>query len=239
MRAKPVHTKALEWGPLVYRTLDNIIFYYQHYSAMPDMGDERHHLHFVTKDHLKEEEYGIDKRNMEVIKTTKGWPNHHPENYYKIVATSDRAIHKDSGIPMIPERYIQKFAYHDGILEYVELEEEKVYIEPEGIHPNRGHFETKLKMDDTVVDEVVIIGGDHIKETEDIDLGNFTIDQIIEHLLEKFEPANSTTSMAIFKLITKFKNTQKGIEWVLKEYTDHVNDQDAITDKLNELLDNK
>jgi len=238
MRAKPVHTKSNGFGPLVYRITDKVIHYYQYYSAMPSMGDEHHHLHFVTEDHLKEEEYGIDKRTMDVIQTTKGWPNHHPENYYKIVATSDREIHKATGIPMVPDSYVIKFAYLEGRLEYVELEEEEVYIEPEGIHSNRGDFEKRLKMDKTYPDDVIVSGGDHIKEKEVVDLSNFTIDQVIEHLLERFNPGDSTTSMAVYKLITRFKNTQEGIKWVLKEYVENVNDQDAITDKLNELLDN-
>ena len=232
---RPIHLIAPgdTFGKLVFRTKDNVLFFYQHYGAMPDMGDERHHLHFIAMGYVEDGDWYYDTHNNIVLMANEN-SDHKTYLYPKVVATSDDKLHKEYGIPMISDQNIFEYSCANGEIESLELVTEQKYIEPhESIHSNRGGFIDVLKLNKE--GEVII----HIEPPVMVDWNQFPISTLIEHLEDKFKFDSSGTAKAVFELIAKHKQTKEGLEWIKKEYITHVNDSDAIVDKIEELLNDE
>lgn len=229
----PINLKTENFGPLVFRTKDNVIHFYQYYSAMPSMGDEHHNLFFV-EDGCKEGDLCLWNIQHEYQLSTA--ESNNALFHYKIIATTDQSL-IDQGIPNIPEEYVRHYAYKNGDIIAVEIETENFYVEPpEGIHSNRGHFieVPKLKDNDMNQKEVVIFH----EPTPIVDWNKFTMTQFIEHLEEEFMFSSTGTAKSVSELIRAYKEMRDGLEWIKKEYIEKVNEQDDITDKIDKLLEN-
>jgi hypothetical protein len=68
------------------------------------------------------------------------------------------------------------------------------------------------------------------------DWNKFSMDQYAEILENEFMFSSSGTAKCAIELVNNYRNTKEGLRWILKEYIEHVNDEDAITNKLKELI---
>ncbi|MEK6828993.1 MAG: hypothetical protein AABY15_02620 [Nanoarchaeota archaeon] len=232
---RPIHLIALgdTFGKLVFRTKDNVLFFYQHYGAMPGMGDERHHLHFLSKEPVQNGDWYYDEHNNILMLANEN-SDHNVYLCPKVVATSDDKLHKEYGIPMISDQNIFEYSHKNGKIESLELVTEEKYIEPhESIHSNRGRFIDVLKLNEE--GEVII----YVEPPVMVDWNQFPISNLIEHLEDKFKFDSSGTAKAVYELISKHNQMKEGLEWIKKEYIRNVNDSDEILDKIDELLNDQ
>ena len=250
----PINIKTSSFGPLVYRTKDNVIHFYQYYGIMESMGDEHHNIYFLSKERIKVDDYAYDDTEVGKVMSIEYIGDRERailrfvdfadetldrtlKDCFKVVATTNPKLIKD-GVPAIPEEYVRHYAYKNGDIDKVEIETESFYVEPpEGMHSNRGHFIDipKLQDNDIGQKEVVI----YHEPAPVIDWNKFTMQQFIEHLEEEFMFSSTGTAKSVFELIRAYKDMREGLEWIKKEYVDNVNEQDAITEKLDKLLEGK
>ena len=242
MIVKTLQVKAENFGPLIYRTKDDVTHFYRYYCPMQRMGDEHHNLHLVLDEFHKDDvvihvETGYVSKvlgfNIDAIKLESG--QYWRKDCRKLIATTDDAIHEKYEIPLIHESIVMDYAYQDqyGGLEEVELVTENVYIEPEGIHTNRGYFTDVPKVNED--GEVMRVE----KVAEFVDWNQFTISELIEHLKKEFAFSSTGTAKAILEVIRHHERMSEGLEWILNEYTTKVNESDEIVDKIKEITDNK
>jgi len=245
----PMSLKTDKFGPLVFRTTDRVTHFYQYYSAMPDMGDVRQNLHFVEDGSIKEADYVTDGEcvgkvlfsdsegySVEIgAGTSVGDFDYHTlqDEWQKIVATTCANLIK-KGIPAIPEMFVKHYCYKNGDINYVDIEMDSIYVEPVGIHSNRGDFIEipKLKKNDIGEMEVVI----YHEPAPVVDWDSFTMTQFIEHLEEEIKFSSIGTSKAVIELINAYKEMKEGLKSVRKEYAENVNEEDSITEKLDKLI---
>lgn len=250
----PINIRTNVFGPLIFRTKDNVVHYHQYYSPMYNMGDERHNLYFISKERVQVDDYAYDdteigkvvsvgfvgERERAILKFVEFSDetlDRTLEDCYKVVATTNPLLIED-GVPAIPEEFVRHYAYKNGDIQEVEIETESFYVEPpDGMHSNRGHFidVPKLKDNDIRQKEVVI----YHEPAPVVDWNKFTMQQFIKHLEEEFMFSSTGTAKAVFELIKSNKDMREGLEWIKKEYIEKVNEQDAITERLNELLEGK
>lgn len=234
-KVKPIHLLATgdSFGKLIYRTKDRVLFLYRYYSPMSDMGDERHHLHYVSSEKVEVGDWYYDEHHNILMLANEN-SDHNAYLCPKVVATSDEKLHKKSGIPLISEQNVFEYSHKNGKVETVELFTKKEYVEPdESIHCNRGGFADVLVK--TPEGEVVV----YVEAPTVVDWNKFPISKLITHLEETFQFDSSGTAKAVFELINKYRQTQEGLEWIKGEYIANINDSDAILDKINELLTDK
>ena len=230
----PISIKSADFGPLIFRTKDSILHYYGFYGIMQNMGDEHHNLYFIEEG-CKEGDLCLwnIQHEYKVIEAK----SDNALMHYKIVATTDYRLIK-KGIPSIPDEYVRHYAYKNGDIGAVDIETESFYVEPpETMHSNRGHFIDipKLKEDDIGQKEVII----YHEPAPMVDWNKFTMTQFIEHLEEEFMFSSTGTAKSVFELIRAYKKMREGLEWIKEEYIENVNEQDAITEKLDKLLEEK
>lgn len=218
MKTIPIQLKTDEFGPLIFRTKDNVTHFYQYYSPMRDMGDENHDLHLVVEGCRKgdmclwnvQHEYQLSEATSDNALL-----------HYKIIATTNQGLHKEYGIPFISDEIIRKYAYEDqnGGLKEVILDTESIYIEPEGIHSNRGYDKIVPKLNE---DGEVMMYHEPVKI---VDWNQFSLEELIAHLEEKFRFDNSGTAKAVHELILAYRNNNvsnrvelyeknKEVEWI-------------------------
>lgn len=218
MKTIPIQIKADGFGPLIFRTKDNVTHFYQYYTCMERMGDEHHDLYLVVE--------GCNKGDMCL------WNVQHKYDltiaqannallHYKIIATTNEELRKEYGIPDISEEIIRNYAYEDqnGGLKEVILDTESIYFEPEGIHSNRGYDKIVPKLNEdgevTLYHEPV-----HI-----VDWNAFSLEELIAHLEETFKFDSSGTAKAVHELIAAYRNKgasnsfelhekDKEVEWI-------------------------
>jgi len=224
----PVNIKSADFGPLIFRTKDKDLHFYQHYGIMPDMGDEHHNLYFIEEgEECKEGDiclWNIQHDYIVAIAESNNALMHH-----KIIATTDEAL-IEKGVPEIPEEYVKHYAYKAGDLNSVDIEMDSIYVEPVGMHSNRGDFIEIPKLKD--LKEVII----YHEPAPMVDWNEFTMTQFIEHLEEEFKFSSTGTAKSIFELISAYKEMKEGLKSIRKEYVENVNEEDSITDKLNKLI---
>lgn len=225
MKVKTFQFKAEGFGPLVYRTKDNVTHYYQYYGhPWTKMGDESHNLHLVVDEFLKDDViihiptgyiskcsgFNIDAAYLE---SGQFWR----KDCKKLIATTDQKVNEKYGIPLVGDDIVKEYAYEDQYdgLEEVELVTESVYIEPEGIHSNRVDFVSVPKLNED--GEVIMFQ----KSVEFCEANTLNLDD----LLSKVE------------LVQKIVLMKEGLSWILSEYTEKVNESDEIVDKLKELIE--
>jgi len=204
MKTIPIQMKSDGFGPLIFRTKDNVTHFYQYYGIMQRMGDEHHDLYLVVEGCEKDDlclwnvqhEYQLSKaqeRNALL--------------HYKIIATTNVRVHERSNykISLISEEIVKKYAYEDqnGGLKEVILETESVYVEPEGIHSNRGYFKDVPKLNE---DGEVIMYHEPVKI---VDWNQFSLEELIAHLEETFKFDSSGTAKAVHELIRAYKRKEK------------------------------
>jgi len=202
MKTIPIQLKTDEFGPLIFRTKDGVTHFYQYYGIMPSMGDEHHDLYLVVEGCEKDDlclwniqhEYQLSKA-----------PEINALLHYKIVATTNNTLRKEYGFPDISEEIIRKYAYEDqnGGLKEVRINIESVYVEPEGIHSNRGYFKDILKLDQ---DGCVTLYHEPIKI---VNWNEFSLDELIIHLEETFKFDTSNTGDAVRELIKVYRKKEK------------------------------
>lgn len=198
----PLHIKTDNFGPIVFRTKDKVVHFYQYYGIMPDMGDENHNLYFIEED-CKEGDICLWNIQHEYKINVADSDN--ALMHYKIVATTDSELIK-KGIPEISDEYVKHYCYKNGDINSVDIEMDSIYVEPPGsIHSNRGHFIEIPKLKD--LKEVVI----YHEPAPIVDWNSFTMTQFIEHLEEKFKFSSTGTAKAVIELIKSNKDMRKTI----------------------------
>lgn len=237
----PLTAKTDGFGPIIFRTKDNVYQFYQYYSSMPSMGDESHNIYLICKDTPVDGDYVLAACQVRKVKKDKNGQlgidsvsKDGDDIVNKIVATTDQKLIK-KGIPSVSEDYVRHFVYKNGDINKVEIEVDSVYVEPpKGMHSNRGHFIEVPKLRDNELNQKEVII--YQEPTPIVDWNKFTMDQFIEHLEDEFMFSSTGTAKAVTELIRAHKEMLEGLRWIQKEYKDKVNDQDDITDKINELL---
>lgn len=227
MKTYTLQTKAEGFGPLIYRTKDGVTHFYQYYGIMQRMGDEHHDLHLVENDFYEGDivvhESGIISKclgfNMDAVKLEKGqlWK----KQCKKLIATTNEVASEKYGIPLISDEIVKKYAYEDqnGGLKEVYIEDESVYVEPEGIHSNRGYYKDVPKLNE---DGEVIM---YHKPVKIVDWNKFSLEELISHLDETFKFDSSGTAKAVHELIRAYRNKgasnsvelyekDKEVEWI-------------------------
>ncbi len=231
----PISIKAEGFGPVIFRTKDSGYHFYQHYGIMKSMGDEHHNLYFIEDREVKK---GVNEWYVDdfLSKPRSSGGAKYADKQKVIVATTDQDLIK-KGIPSISEEYARHYCYKNGDIGSVDIEMESIYIEPEGIHSNRGYFTSvpKLGKNDLGEPEVIIYHEPEIV----VDWNEFTMTQFIAHLEEEFKFSSTGTAKAVFELIKSNKNMREGLEWIKNEYVENVNEEDAITDKIDNILNNE
>lgn len=228
MKTIPIQIKSDGFGPLIYRTKDNVTHFYQYYTCMERMGDEHHDLYLVVEDDFYQDDVvlhssGIVSKclgfNIDAVKLESGqlWK----KDCKKLIATTNLSVHEKYEIPLISEEIIREYAYEDqnGGLKEVILETESIYVEPEGIHSNRGYDKIVPKLNEdgevTMYHEPV-----HI-----VDWNTFSLEELIAHLEETFKFDSSGTAKAVHELIAAYRNKgasnsfelhekDKEVEWI-------------------------
>ena len=250
-----VSFKTSDFGPVIFRTKDSVYHFYEYYGIMPDMGDEHHHLYYLSTDKIKKGDWGIQFNDLgtkpvEIFY----WDSNTspaPESIcHKIVASSDRKLNKEFGISFISEINIKHYCYKNGEVEDIVLKTEEVYVEPpEHIHSNRGDFVDKLKLDseDNVILENICVqtgspcgmpcgAKDGCQPLGMSDWNKLTMDQYADHLEDYYMISSSGEAKCAIELVNNFRETKKGLQWILDKYVENVNEEDEITEKLNKLL---
>lgn len=236
----PVTVKSEGFGPIIFRTKDNIYHFYQYYGIMKSMGDEHHNLYFIEDEEIRPGQkvdaycFCLDEKkhgeNETVIKVEVAA---NCSGCRKIVATTnDYLIQK--GVPAIPEEYVRHYCHKNGDLNSVDIEMENIYIEPVGIHSNRGDFKLIPKLGENSLGEREVII--YHEPAPMVDWNQFTMTQFIEHLENEFRFSSTGTAKSVFELIRYNKALVEGLESIKKEYIENVNEQDAITEKIDKLL---
>jgi hypothetical protein len=211
IKAFPVHMKSDGFGPLVYRTRGGKdIHFYQYYGIMQSMGDEYHNLHLVVREEIKKGDCGIQFNDIGTEPVEVFYWEHDsspaPESVcHKIIATTDTELHKKHGIPLISDEIVKHYAYahcHDKV-EDIPLETENVYVEPEGIHSNRGYFKDVLKLNED--GEVTM----YHEPVQVVDWNQFSLEDLIKHLEDKFMFDSSGTAKAVHELIRAYRSKEK------------------------------
>ena len=202
MKTIPIQIKTEGFGPLIYRTKDGVTHFYQYYGIMPSMGDEHHDLYLVVEGCQKgdmclwnvQHEYQLSEAN-----------ENNALLHYKIIATTNNQLHKKEGIPLISEEIVRAYAYEDqnGGLKLVKLETKSIYVEPEGIHSNRGYFVDMPKLNE---DGEVIM---YHEPVEMVDWNQFSLPTLINYLENKFRFDSSGTSKAVHELIRAYRGKEK------------------------------
>jgi hypothetical protein len=231
----PVTVKSEGFGPIIFRTKDSVYHFYQYYGIMPSMGDEHHNLYFIEDRKIKE---GVDEWYIDdfLSKPRSSGGAQYKDKQKVIVATTNQSlIEKD--VPAIPEEYVRHYCYKNGDTGSVDIEMESVYIEPEGIHSNRGDWKITPKLGENSLGEPEVIV--YHEPAPMVDWNQFTMTQFIEHLENEFRFSSTGTAKAVFELIKANKNMREGLGWIKKEYIENVNEQDAITEKIDNLLKEK
>lgn len=234
-KLKPIQFKTEDFGPLIFRITDDVTHFYQYYGIMESMGDEHHHLYFGSTDEIKKGDHGIQFNDIgsNPVELFYWDSNVHvaPESVcYKIEATTDRKMHKKFGIPLIPESYVRHFAYKNGDIDFVEIEVGETYVEPVGIHSNRGHFIDVVK---TNKDGEIVIYEEPVPM---VDWNGFTMDQYAKHLEDHYIISSTGIAKCAIELVENYRETKKDLQWILNEYIANVNEEDAITNKLKKLI---
>jgi len=196
------------FGPLVFRTTDEVTHFYQYYSAMPDMGDVRQNLCFVEDREVKE---GVDEWYIDdfLNKPRSSGGAQYAHKQKVVVATTCPELIK-IGIPAIPEKFVRYYCYENADVGYVDIEMDSIYVEPHpSMHSNRGYFKEipKLKKNDIGEMEVVI----YHEPAPVVDWNKFTITQFIEHLEKEFQFSSTGTAKAVFELIRINKEMKHAI----------------------------
>jgi len=231
----PVTIKTEGFGPIIFRTKDSVYHFYQYYGIMKSMGDEHHNLYFIEDRKVKE---GLDEWYIDQFlnKPRCSGGAQYKDKQQVIVATTDEDL-IEQGIPAIPEDYVRHYCYKNGDLNSVDIEMENIYIEPVGIHSNRGDFKLIPKVKDNEYgDREIVI---YHEPAPIVDWNQFTMTQFIEHLEDEFKFSSTGTAKAVFELIRANKEMREGLEWIKKEYVEKVNEQDEITEKIEGLLNYK
>jgi len=213
MKTIPIQIKTEEFGPLIYRTKDGVTHFYQYYGIMQRMGDEHHDLHLVVE--------GCIKGDMCLWNVQHEYQLSEAESndalmHYKIIATTNYSLHKERGIPLISDEIVRNYAYEDqnGGLKEVILETESVYVEPEGIHSNRGYFKDIPKLNE---DGEVVMYHEPVKI---VDWNQFSLDELIVHLEETFKFDSSGTAKAVHELISAYRGLKPKSEQELEHIFD-------------------
>jgi hypothetical protein len=231
----PVTVKSEGFGPIIFRTKDSVYHFYQYYGIMPSMGDEHHNLYFIEDRKIKE---GVDEWYIDdfLSKPRSSGGAQYKDKQKVIVATTNQSL-IEKGVPAIPEEYVRHYCYKNGDIGSVDIEMESVYIEPEGIHSNRGDWKITPKLGENSLGEPEVIV--YHEPAPMVDWNQFTMTQFIEHLENEFRFSSTGTAKAVFELIKANKDMREGLEWIKKEYVENVNEQDAITEKIDNLLKEK
>jgi len=138
----PINVKTNSFGPLIYRTKDNVIHFYQYYGIMESMGDEHHNLYFIEDVKIEKGDYFYSVRLL-IEKAEINYPA--GEHIGKVIATTNPILIHE-GVLGIPERYVRHYAYRNGDIDSVEIE-----MEPEYIHSNKRYFPETPKLKDKEV----------------------------------------------------------------------------------------
>lgn len=217
----PVHTLTKDFGPVIFRTTDNILFFYHDYSPMYDMGDERHDLHFFSKEQVNIGDLYFDNHNN-VISQAGENTDHETYLYPKVVATTSEKFHRLNKIPLISDEFIREFCHKKGKIDSVDLETKISCIN--GSHCRYGsmmnsshpckkgckHTADVLKTNDQ--GEVVI----YIEPPIMVDWNKIPLDNLISHLEETFKFDSSGTAKAVHELIQAYRKSQE--KKVLSDY---------------------
>jgi len=245
-----VSFKTSDFGPVIFRTKDSV---YHFYGIMPDMGDEHHHLYYISTDKIEKGDWGVQFNDLgtKPVEIFYWDSNSAPASEsicHKIVASSDRKLNKEFNIPFISEIDIKHYCYKNGDVEDIILETEKTYEEPpEHIHSNRGCFVDKLKLDsegNVVLKNICIQTGkpcgfpcgakDGCQPLRD--WNKMSMDQYADHLEDYYMISSSGEAKCAIELVNNFRETKEQLKLILKEYVENVNEEDSITDKLKKLI---
>jgi hypothetical protein len=218
MKTIPIQLKTDEFGPLIFRTKDGVTHFYQYYGIMPRMGDEHHDLYLVVE--------GCSKGDMCLWNVQHEYQLSEADSndallHYKIIATTNQRLHKEYKIPLISDEIVIKYAYEDqyGGLKEVIIETESIYVEPEGIHSNRGYDKIVPKLNE---DGEVTMYHEPVKI---VDWNQFSLEELISHLEETFKFDSSGTAKAVNELIRAYRSKgasnsvelyekDKEVEWI-------------------------
>lgn len=131
MKVKAIHIKTLDFGPLVYRTVDKTMFYHQHYLMMEKMGDEYHHVYWVSDKPAQDGDVYYDSHNNMICVANIN-SDHKVYLYKKVVACTDYDFCEKNNIYPLGDEFVIKFAYNfnngdkEMIFDYFQLDRKEL-----------------------------------------------------------------------------------------------------------------
>lgn len=185
---------------------------------LSSIGGKANHLYLISDDEIKKDDWYLCGRDSKPVYYDK-WQREPLSGYKnkKIIASTDPDLgitdHQISPVPnfvdfpQIPESFIKAYVEANGIDE-VEVEYEEVYIEPEGIHSNRGVFVERLKLTDN--NEVIIT---HIGGVDPVEEKPWTQSEIYMALQKKVTVKNPMDNASMIYVDTAGAELYRDTGW--------------------------